>query len=198
MRQLLLFFAAIISTAGALPYIIDILKNKTHPNIVSWGTWTLLNAISAAAAYGSGATETAIFSTFSAAITGVIVILGIKKGVKKYTRFDVICQVAALVGIIAWQLTAQPSLAVLIALLVNMLATLPTLRHAWNSPHAETWQAFATGFVASILTLASISDYTFVSLAFPLHLAFNGLLLTWVILYRRRKLPQQPAFSLQT
>lgn len=188
MRNAIALLAGIISFASALPYIYDTAKGKTHPNVVTWFTWTLLNLINTVVAINADAAQTAIFTGFSGLATGTIAVMGLRNGVKKYTPFDVACQVVALLGIVLWRLTDNPSLAVGIALGVDITGALPTLRHAWIAPFAETWQSFAIGGVAALLTLISISNYNFVSLAFPVWIGINCALLVGIILTRRRSL----------
>jgi hypothetical protein len=181
----LALIAGLISFGSALPYIIDVARGKTHPNVVTWLTWSILNLINTATTWSAGQYQTAIVGAFTAAATLCIVVMGFKHGVKRYTIFDYACQGLAILGIVAWQLTSQPALGLAIALAVDIIGGLPTLRHAWIAPFAETWQSFAIGALSGIPTFFAISAYNFVSLAFPVWITFNCVLLTAVILLRR-------------
>jgi hypothetical protein len=108
MRNAIALIAGIISFASILPYIRDVNKGKTHPNMVSWLTWCILNLINTIAALSTGATQTALLSGASALATGSVTLLALSHGIKKYTVFDIVCQVLALSGIVAWRLTGQP------------------------------------------------------------------------------------------
>lgn len=186
MRADLVFLAGIITILSPLPYVRDSLKGKTHPNLVTWFTWTLLNCITAAAAWSSGARQTAIFMTAASVATFSIVLAGLKYGLKRYTKFDVLCQAAALVGLTAWRLTNDPAIAIAINVATDFVGLLPTIRHAWNAPHAETWQTFVIAMCAGALTLASIQHYSFVSLASPMYIFSADTVTAAVILSRRR------------
>ncbi len=187
MRSDLAFIAGCIAIVGAIPYILDTLKGKTHPNIVTWFTWTLLNGINAAAAWSSGALQTAIFSGAGALATGAICLVGLRYGLKKYTRFDILCQCSALLGVVLWQLTSRPAVAVLINVATDFTGWLPTYRHAWKAPHAETWQTFALSGFSAALTLVSIQDYTLIALAFPVYILAANVAIVSTILVRRQK-----------
>lgn len=187
MRGDLAFLAGCIAIAGAVPYILDTLKGKTHPNIVTWFTWTLLNGINAVAAWSGGAAQTAIFSAAGAIATGAICIAGLRYGLKHYTRFDIICQSSALLGVVLWRLTSRPAVAVLVNVATDFSGWLPTYRHAWRSPHAETWQTFAFSAVSSMLTLISIQHYTLLALAFPTYILCANITIVSTILVRRRR-----------
>lgn len=146
-----------------------------------------MNGINAAAAWSTGATQTAIYSTGATIATGAILIIGFRFGLKRYTKFDIICQAAALFGVVLWRLTSQPSLAVGINVITDFAGWLPTCRHAWKSPHAETWQTFALSGVSSALTLVSIHHYGFVALAFPTYILCANIVIVSTILARRKR-----------
>ena len=80
----LLVAASIITVASVIPYLRDILRGTTRPNIVPWLTWTILTAIAAIAEIAAHEYTTAIFTTLSVAETGLVVILGLKYGYAKY------------------------------------------------------------------------------------------------------------------
>ncbi|HEX3082473.1 MAG TPA: hypothetical protein VHQ86_04410 [Candidatus Saccharimonadia bacterium] len=188
MRSLLAVLGAVIASSGAIPYIIDTIKGKTHPNIVTWVTYTLINCINAVAALQAGATSTALFSGIGVLALGCITITAIKHGVRKYTLFDITCQILAVAGIIVWRATGSPGAAVAIVLCVFMLASLPTWRHSWIAPQAETWEGFVIGAAGSILTLASLPSPSFVGLAYPTAVIINNLTIASIILSRRKTL----------
>jgi hypothetical protein len=188
MRGDLAFIAGCISIVGALPYIFDTVKGKTHPNMVTWLTWTLFNGINAAAAWSAGATQTAVFSTAGATATGAILIAGLWFGIKRYTRFDIFCQTAALCGVALWGITSQPSIAVAINVAADFAGWLPTYRHAWKAPFAETWQTFALSGLSAAVVLVSIEHYTFIALAFPIYILIANLAIVRTILARRKEL----------
>jgi hypothetical protein len=185
MRNAVALIAALISFSSILPYVRDVRRGKTRPNMVSWLTWCLLNLINTFAAISVGATQTALLSGASALATGWITIMALRRGVTKYTAFDIACQSIALCGIVAWRLTGRPDLAVLIAVSIDLVAALPTWRHAWIEPFAETWQGFAVAAATAIVTLFTIANYSFVSLAFPLLVATNCTTIVLIILWRR-------------
>ena len=186
MREFLTILASLIAVVGGLPYIIDTLKGKTEPNIVTWFTWSLFNGINVAAALSVGATQTALFSSAATLITASIAILGFKNGVKKYGPFDIVCQVLALIGIVLWQLTDRPLLAVAIVVLADFSGGLPTLRHAWKTPHEETRRTFIFAAISGALFLISLKQYSFVAFAFPLYIFLFDTTLVLVITLRSR------------
>jgi hypothetical protein len=186
MRHILTLLSGVVSLAGVIPYLLATYKGTTRPNVVTWFTWTLLNIINTAAACSDGAWQTALYAGAATIGTGLIVIFGLRHGVKKYTTFDIACQVIALLGIPLWLTTAQPALAIGLLLIVDFAGGLPTLRHAWQAPHEETWQTFVASLVAGVLILISLERYDFIAIALPLYIFLFDLAIIITIFYRRR------------
>jgi hypothetical protein len=102
MNNSLAILGAIIVALSGVPYAIDIIRGKTRPNVVSWFTWTLLISIGAFGALAANEIKTAIITFGDVTQVGIILILGLRFGYAKYSRFDGFCQAAALIGIILW------------------------------------------------------------------------------------------------
>lgn len=188
MHNLLAVVSGIVAVLGGLPYIRDILRHKTKPNTVTWFTWSLLNIITAIAALSGHAYQTAIFAFATGGCTTLITLLSLKDGIKKYTIFDIVCQVLAIVGIIAWRLTDRPALAVVLTIVASSLASLPTIRHAWIAPKEETWQFFAIDGLSGLLASLSVQSFSFLAVAFPLYIVLDDALIGLIILSRRNSM----------
>jgi hypothetical protein len=185
MRNLLSVIGALVAVSSAIPYIANTMRGQTRPNTVSWLTWMFLHVIATFAAFSSGAIQTAIFTSAAALSTGVIAAISLRFGVRRYTRFDMICQLLSVVGLGIWLLTDKPLFAMIIVMAVNLIAALPTIRHAWNEPDRETWQTFALSVIASTITLVAIAQYNFISLAYPIYFFACDGAIAVVILTRR-------------
>ncbi|HSX15277.1 MAG TPA: hypothetical protein VLF40_00635 [Candidatus Saccharimonadales bacterium] len=188
MKTILLILAAVITIAGAIPYLRGILRGTTKPNLVSWITWTLLTGIATAAAISAHEYVVAIFTGAATLEVFTIVLFGLRHGYVKYTRFDVICQVAAIVGIILWQLFNSPAVGVMAAVIIDLVGYLPTLRHSWQKPHEETWQTYAISGLGAVFALGALSTYNWVTLPYAIYIVVVNILASGVIIYRARVL----------
>lgn len=183
----LAIIGALIAAFSTVPYLIDIVRGKTKPNIVSWFTWTLLVGISGSAAFVAGELKTALLLYAGAVATGLVVLFGLKYGIAKFSRFDVFCQVGAIFGLVFWLVFDSPAIGILVPLTIDFIAMLPTLRHAWLKPYEETWQTFLIGTIAPFFTILSLMAYNIPSLAFPLYLVLANGSITFAILYQRSR-----------
>jgi hypothetical protein len=184
-KNALAIISGLLIIISAVPYLVDIVKGKTKPNIVSWSTWTLLTTIATAAAFSSHAPRAAFLTLGATVATLSVVILGLKYGIAKLSRFDLLCQAGAVIGLILWLIFNSPTLALAFALGIDLIGGLPTVYHAWHKPGEETWEAFFIGLIASVLTLVSLSTYKFADLAFPVYFVLFDLLLVAIVISRR-------------
>ena len=187
MREALAIIGAVIAALGTVPYLVDIVRGKTKPNIVTWLTWTMLTAISGAAALVAGEPKTAAFLFGNSLCTGLVVVLGLKYGTAKFSRFDVACQVSAVLGLVFWLVFNSPTIGIVVPLVVDFIGALPTVRHSWLKPAEETWQAFMVGVIAPMFTIASLTRFNIASLAFPLYLFIANTALVVIIVIRRKQ-----------
>ncbi len=184
MKEYILVVSVIITVASVIPYIRNILRATTKPNIASWITWALLNLVATIAEFAAGQYKTAIFSAASTIATSAVVILGLKYGYAKYSRFDAICQIAALSGFIFWYAFHTPAAAVITVVSIDFIGSLPTYRHAWLKPNEETWITFAVSGFGALLAIIAITDYNWTSLTYAAYILFNNTVISSVIIYR--------------
>lgn len=186
MKTLFLVLATAITLSAAVPYLRDIVRGTTKPNLVSWITWTLLTGIATAAAISAHEYVAAIFTGSAVLETGAVVAFGLRHGYVKYTRFDVLCQVAAVAGIILWQIFNSPAIGVIAAVVIDLIGALPTFRHAWQSPGEETWQTYALCSLGAMFALSALSTYNWVSLPYALYIVLANIGVAAVIILRAK------------
>ena len=196
MKQAFLFISGILTVLYVVPYIRDILRRTTKPNIVTWITWTILTAIATAAEFTAGEYRTAIYTAISTLSTLSIVIFGLRYGYARYSRFDIICQVGALSGIIIWQLFNSPTLGLIATVMIDFIGALPTYRHSWYQPQEETWQTYALSAAGAAFAILALTSYNFVSLSFAVYILISDIAISLIIISRLRtrlihELPQE-------
>lgn len=185
-RDGLIVVSSILVIAGTVPYLIDTIRGKTKPNIVSWLTWTVLTGIGAAAAYSSHAYATAALVGSSGIATGAIVIAGARYGIARYTRFDAACQASAVIGLILWYVFNSPAVATIAVVIIDLIAAVPTYRHAYFEPNEETLSTYVIGTVAVILSIIAITEWSVVSSLYPIYLLLSDGLIIAILIGRRK------------
>lgn len=186
MKTIFLALSVVLALVSIVPYVWGIVRGRVRPNVVTWSTWTLLTGIATAAEIAAGEHVSAIFTAAATLGTGAIVLLAVWRGYVRFTRFDIACQVAAVVGIVLWQLFDSPAIGVVAAVVVDFIGALPTIRHAWLKPHEEDWLTFALAATGGAFAVGALESFNVVSLSFALYIVLIDTTFTTLIFFRQR------------
>jgi hypothetical protein len=178
--------ATAIALIGYAPYIYNTLKGKTKPHAFSWFVWGVLEAIGFTAQVVGHAGPGAWVTGFSSAVTFFIFFLALKNGNRKFLLFDWISLGGALIAIILWRLTNDPTLAVIFVVTADATAFFPTYRKAFSRPFEETLTEFALSFVKHSIAIFALSTYSLTTWLYPASLmATNGAFVIMTLIRRR-------------
>jgi hypothetical protein len=185
MKTAFIVISSILAIVNILPYIRDVYLKKTKPRIVSWFTWSLLTAIASAASFSDRQYASAILTLLASMETLTVVILGWRYGDRKFAPFDIGCQIAAIIGLMLWLVFNSPAIAIIASICIDIIATLPTLKHSWEKPHEETAITFLLGSVAAVFTVMAANSHKITAVAFPAYLVVGNLLIAAIIYGRQ-------------
>jgi hypothetical protein len=106
----------------------------------------------------------------------------LKYGEKEFARFDIVCQIGAIIGLILWFVFNSPAIAIIAGILIDLIGSLPTLKHAWEKPEEETWITFMLSGLGAAFTVFAASNTTITALANPIYLVIINFAFTAVLL----------------
>jgi hypothetical protein len=181
----LVVLSTLLSAASTVPYLIATAKRQTRPRVVTWLTWALLTAVGGAASASVGDYPSAAFSFIGTVVTSAVVIAGLRYGDRTFGRLDLLCFVLVVVGFGLWLLLDVPGIAVGAACVIDFIGLVPTLAHAWRSPHEETavtYALIAAGGGAA--TAAAWGTWTVTAVAYPLYV-LASMAVCWAIVVLR-------------
>lgn len=181
------YIAVILSIISYIPYIYDVLKNKTRPHIFMWILWSLLSGIT----YFIQIYNNAGAGSWSMAISTLacffIFLISIKRGEKQIVLLDWICFLAALLAISIWLMTGNQISAVLLTTLTALLSFIPTFRKSWHRPYEETALTFTINTVKWLVSLLALTEINFFTAFYLIIvLTLNGLLALMIIICRSK------------
>ncbi|HEY8886361.1 MAG TPA: hypothetical protein VIM31_02555 [Candidatus Microsaccharimonas sp.] len=171
---------AIIASAGGFYYLYETIRGTTKPNRVTWLLWGLLPMITFVAQRFQGV-EGLSWVSFAAGFTPLLVVAASflnKKAYWKTQPLDYALMGAATMGIILWAITKEPNLAILFALLADLLASIPTIIKSLKHPETESWIAYAISTVGFGIALLAIHVFNFENSAFVIYLFSIQIILT--------------------
>lgn len=115
----------------------------------------------------------------------MIFLLSLKYGFKQITRTDTFFLLLALGGIVPWILTNDPTVSVVIAVSIDVIAFIPTLRKIWAAPETETPILFSMNVVRHILALFSMQAYNIATTLHSIAMITTNSLMTLLIITRQ-------------
>ena len=161
--------AGVISLLAIIPYISSILQGRTKPNRISWLIWSFAATSLAFSYYYSGATTTVWLAVSGAVMAVSVFILSLKYGVGGYGILDIFCLLGSILGLIVWACTKNPTAALYINILVDLLAFLPTVKKTWLYPTSESRLSWNLATLANACNVLALTRWELRIVLFPIY-----------------------------
>jgi hypothetical protein len=186
LNQNFIIIGTLIGAVGSLAYLVDTVKGKVKPNRVSFLLWSIAPFIAFAAQIkqGVGLESLMTFSTGFLPLTIFIASFVNKKAEWKITKFDLVCGVLSIFGLILWLITKVGNIAITFSIIADALAAIPTIVKAYKYPDTEiAWPWIATAF-GVVLTLLTLSELTFANSGFIIYILIVNTLIFSLVQFR--------------
>ena len=191
--------AIVVNFVACLSYVRAVLKAEATPNRVTWFLWAIVPLIAGAAQFRSGVGISTLVVVVVGAGPACVLLASFVGGVGwwRLGPFDYVCGACSLAALALWAITGDPVTAIVLSILADAAAALPTLRKAWLEPATENRSAYLISFVGMVLGILSVREPTFAAYAFNGYLvAASGTFVLILYLPRRRPLSAMPASPL--
>ncbi len=179
--------AVLIGVVGYIPYYRDIIRGTTKPHPFTWLGFAILNAITFIVQVVTNGGPGAWVTGLTTIATFGIAALSFYRGEKNITKFDWICFIGALIGIILWKLTNDPFWAVVIVTIADLLAFAPTFRKAFLRPYQETATLYMMSVFKYGISLFALTAFNLTTTFFPVAIVLANLAIVILLIVRRRK-----------
>lgn len=163
MKLSIAIIAAILAFVGNISYLKDVIKGNVQPHPYTWFIWSIVSLTTFFGGLAKGAGIGALPTGIAEGFTIIIFLLSLKylfKGEAGHIRrIDTYFLIICLLGLIPWLLTKDPTVSVIIVVLVDIVAFIPTLRKTWRHPETEKPLLYEMNVARHILTLFSLQTY---------------------------------------
>ena len=181
------FAAVALNMAGSLRYAVATLKGRVRPNLVTWSLWACAPLIGFFAQLDSGVGLPSLLTLSAGLGPLVVTVAGL---VTKHARahlgpFDVVCGAVALLALGVWLGLGEAPLAVLVAVLADGTAALPTLCKAWRDPWSEDLVFYMIVAIGATVTLLTVTSWQLHEWAFAGYILLLSSALVGIISARR-------------
>lgn len=162
-KVIIAIVASILAIVGNISYLKDVIKGNVKPHPYTWFIWSIVSMTAFFGGLVKGAGIGALPTGISEGFTIIIFLFSLKfifkrevGGIRKIDNYFLIF---ALLGLIPWVLTKDPTISVVIVVTIDLIAFIPTLRKTWNSPDSEKPLLYGMNVSRHILTLLSLGSY---------------------------------------
>lgn len=187
------YVAAFITFIGLFLYAVDTFKGKTKPNRVTWVLWTVIPFITLFAQLSKGVGLSSIFTLVYGLGPLLVLIASFtnKRAFWKLTTFDYICGVISVLAVSFWLITGDGVTAIILSIIADFTAGLPTLRKSFYEPKSESAIAYIAGVTSGAVTLLTIQAVDIAHVAFPLYVLLDSALIFLTITLFSRFRPKR-------
>lgn len=188
MKEWLGLIAVVMAVVAHIPYVADIIRRKTQPHVFTWLIWAILTLFVFMGQWEQGAGPGAWPTMVAGSISIFIAILSLKYGTKDITRLDKVFFGAALISIIPWYLTKDPTISVLLLTGIDGVAFIPTIRKTAKDPSSETLFTYILNVPRHAIAVAAIAHYNAATYIYPSMLVImNAVVVITIVLSRWKK-----------
>lgn len=163
------YLAFLFNISATASYLFAVIKGHAKPHKVTWFLWALAPLIAFAAQVSQGVGIISIM-TFAVGFGPLLIFLASflnKKADWQITKFDLFCGSISLMAIIFWIITKDAFVALVLSLVADAVACIPTLIKSWNHPETEDVRAYILAVISALITIFAIQTWNFQTYAFP-------------------------------
>ena len=163
MKVVIAIIAALLAFIGNISYLKDVIAGKVVPHPYTWFIWSIVSMTTFFGGLAKGAGIGALPTGVAEGFTILIFLFSLKYLFQRKTghirMIDNYFLLAALLGLITWILTNDPTISVVIVVLIDIVAFIPTLRKTWHHPETEKPLLYEMNVARHVLTLFSLQSY---------------------------------------
>ena len=185
MKLIIAIIAGLLAVVGNVPYLYDMFKGRVRPHPYTWFIWSIVSATVLVGQVTKGAGWGVIPFSASECFTFIIFLFSLRYGFKNIPKRDTYFLVTALLGLIPWIITHDPTWSVVIMVSIDVIAFMPTLKKTWILPKTETPLLYATNVIRHILALFTLSQYNVATMLHSIAMIVTNTAMVGVIVHKR-------------
>ncbi len=195
MKEIIAIIAAILAIFGNISYLKDTFKSAIRPHPYTWFIWSIVSLVNFFGQWQKGAGIALLPIGVAEAFTIIIFLYSLKFVFKKgnlnpIKKVDHLFLIVALLGLIPWALTKDPTISIVIVVLIDLVAFIPTLRKTWFNPETERPLLYEMNVTRHILTLFSLGAYNLATTFHSIIMIITNTLMT-VFIKRKSLWPKK-------
>ena len=182
-----IIISSILAIISPIIYSIAIIKGKAKPHRTTRFILLIITSLTTAsllAQHNDVAIWLAAVSTFQSVM---LFSLSMKKGMGGWSKSDIICLIMAIVGIVLWQITKNPVIALYFAIAADFMGMVPAIIKTYRWPQTEVWSFFILDVFAAIFSMLALKQWAVTDYSYPLYIMLINLFMVVLIIVPRKK-----------
>lgn len=189
MKLAVAIIASVLAFIGNISYLRDTFSNKIKPHPYTWFIWSIVSMTTFFGGLAKGAGIGALPTGIAEGFTIIIFIFSVRSFFKDRTErihpMDHYFLAISLLGLIPWAITKDPTISVVIVVLVDIVAFIPTIRKTWMHPKTERPLLYEMNASRHVLTLFSLQAYNTATMFHSIAMICTNVIMT-VLIKRKR------------
>ena len=149
-----------------------ILDRKFKPHRVTYGIFVLITAVTFINQVVNGGGYSSYFMGVSFLGVSIVFLFSFKYGMGGSSLLDKVALVSALLLAIYWISSGDSRYSTVIAVLIDIIALIPTITKAYGHPKTEIYLNWMISAFAGLLSLLAIPEFDWILYLFPIYIFF--------------------------
>lgn len=179
-------FFVVIGNGG---YIINTWKGKTQPNRVTWFLWSFAALVTLLSQHKLGGGIVLLYTAMQIVLSFSVFLVSFKnkKAYWKLTKYDFMFGTVSFTGIVILIFTKQPMAALILGIMSDFFASIPTIIKCYTHPQTEYWKTYFFGICSSLIAVLTVEKWVFIEYSFAFYVMLINMVFVGLIL-----MPRQP------
>jgi hypothetical protein len=179
-----IYLGLCFNVLGTGLYLRKALRNEVQPNLVTFVFWALAPMLAFAAQFSKGVGLVSLPTLVVGVNPAIILLVSLRSPTAHWSirRFDVTCGLISLVGLLAWWHFRDATYAIVLAIMSDALASVPTFRKSLSNPESESPVLYLCTGVSAGIALLTIQMWEFDHYIFAAYLLCLSLSLAAVLI----------------
>jgi len=188
MPSIFIIISSVLALISPIIYSVAILRGEAKPHRTTRLVLLLITSLATASLFAQGNRVAIYLAGVSTFQSIVVFTLSIKHGMGGWAKSDIICFLFALIGIIFWQITKNPVIALYFAISADFIGMIPAIIKTYHFPETEIWSFFALDVFAAIFNLLALKNWTMEEYSYPFYIMLINAIMVFLIIVSPKNL----------
>lgn len=170
MKVIFIFISSLIALISPIVYAKAIFKGEAKPHRTTRLILLLITSLATASLFAQHDTVAIWLAGVSTLQSILIFVLSIKYGMGGWEKRDLVCLLIAFLGIVLWQTTKNPVIALYASIAADFTGMIPALIKTYQFPKTEIWTFYALDTVAAVFSMIAVKNFTPQELSYPAYI----------------------------